>query len=118
MFEDLEVGAREREHAAYGYGDLVDDLVYSHEAGMLKPDPRIYALSCSRLGVSPGEAVLLDDREPFAAGAQQAGMHAVWFRGDNALAIAEITGLLRGLYGLGEQCVSKEPRRWQGEKIR
>jgi putative hydrolase of the HAD superfamily len=91
------VGAREREHAAYGYGDLVDDLVYSHEVGMLKPDPRIYTLSCSRLGVSPGEAVLLDDREPFVAGAREAGLHAVRFRGDNALAIAEITGLLSGL---------------------
>lgn len=90
-------GAREREQAAYGYGDLVDDLVYSHEVGLVKPDPRIYALACSRLSVSPGEAVLLDDREPFVAGAREAGMHAVWFRGDNAMAIAEITAALRGL---------------------
>jgi FMN phosphatase YigB (HAD superfamily) len=97
------VGAREREHAAYGYGDVVDDLVYSHEVGMVKPEPRIYALACSRLGVSPGAAVLLDDREPFVAGARGAGMHAVWFRGDNALAIAEITGLLSRLYGLGDR---------------
>jgi 2,5-diketo-D-gluconate reductase A len=95
------VGAREREQAAYGYRDLVDDLVYSHEVGMLKPDPRIYALSCGRLGVSPGEAVLLDDREPFVAGAREAGMSAVAFHGDNASAIAEISGLLGWLYGLG-----------------
>ena len=33
------VGAREREHAAYGFGDLVDVLVYSHEIGVAKPDP-------------------------------------------------------------------------------
>ena len=91
------VGAREREHAAYGYGDLVDDLVYSHEVGLVKPDPRVYQLSCSRLGVSPGEAVLLDDWEPAVAGAREAGMRAVWFRGHNAAAITEITGLLRGL---------------------
>src|SRR5258708_8888009 len=61
------VGAREREHAAYGYGDLVDDLVYSHEVGMVKPGPRIYALPCSRLGVSPGEAGLLAAPPPFLA---------------------------------------------------
>lgn len=88
------VGAREREHEVYGYGDLVDDLVYSHEVGMLKPDPGIYALSCERLGVLPEEAVFLDDKPPFVAGARAAGLHAVHFRGDNARAIAEIEELL------------------------
>ena len=88
------VGAREREHEAYGYGDLVDDLVYSHEVGLLKPDPRVYALSCERLGVLPEEAVFLDDKPPFVAGARGAGLHAVHFRGDNARAIAEIEELL------------------------
>lgn len=38
------VGAREREQAAYGFVDLVDEIVYSHKAGMSKPDPGIYAL--------------------------------------------------------------------------
>src|SRR6516225_5468353 len=55
------VGTREREQAAYGFADLVDDIVYSHEARMSKPDPRIYALACARLGVEPGETVFLDD---------------------------------------------------------
>jgi putative hydrolase of the HAD superfamily len=31
------VGAREREHAAYGHEDLVDDLVYSHEVAWSSP---------------------------------------------------------------------------------
>ena len=38
------VGAREREQEAYGFGDLVDHIVYSHEAGMSKPDPRAAGL--------------------------------------------------------------------------
>ena len=33
------VGAREREQAAYGFEDLVDEIIYSHECGMSKPDP-------------------------------------------------------------------------------
>jgi putative hydrolase of the HAD superfamily len=37
------VGARQREQAAYGFEDLVDEIIYSHEAGMSKPDPQIYA---------------------------------------------------------------------------
>lgn len=93
------VGAREREQARYGYRDLVDDLVYSHEVGLVKPDPRIYALCCERLGVRPQEAVLVDDRAENVDGARAAGMHAVHFAGGtlaqrNAAAIAEVSALL------------------------
>lgn len=87
------VGAREREQAAYGFEDLVDEIVYSHEAGMRKPDPRIYALACARLGVQPGETVFLDDWDKAVAGAREAGIHAVHYQ-DNAQAIGEIERLL------------------------
>ena len=87
------VGAREREQAAYGFEDLVDEIVYSHEAGMSKPDRRIYALVCARLGVRPEETVFLDDADQHVAGARQAGLHAVCYR-DNNQAIEEIDKLL------------------------
>jgi putative hydrolase of the HAD superfamily len=87
------VGAREREQAAYGFEDLVDEIVYSHESGMAKPDPRIYALVCERLGARPGETVFLDNVEQHVAGAHDVGIHAVHYR-DNAQAIAEIERLL------------------------
>ena len=87
------VGAREREQAAYGFEDLVDEVVYSHEAGMAKPDPRIYALVCARLGVTAGEAVFLDDTGPCVAGARAAGLHALLFSG-TAQAIRDIGALL------------------------
>jgi epoxide hydrolase-like predicted phosphatase len=89
------VGAREREQAAYGFEDLVDHIVYSHEVGMTKPDPRIYALTCARLGLRAGEVAFLDDLEANVAGARAAGMHGVHYR-DNAQAIAEIEALLDG----------------------
>ena len=87
------VGAREREQAAYGFEDLVDVVVYSHECGMSKPDPAIYALACQRLGVSPAQAVFLDDYEPYVEGARLAGLHAVRYA-DNAQAIGDIEELL------------------------
>src|SRR4029077_12756562 len=87
------VGAREREQAAYGFEDLVEEIVYSHEAGFSKPDPRIYELICSSLNVSPGEMVFLDDTEACATGAHDAGIHAVCYQ-DNAQAIAAIEELL------------------------
>jgi epoxide hydrolase-like predicted phosphatase len=89
------VGAREREQAAYGFEDLVEEIVYSHEAGFSKPDARIYALICTRLNVAPEEMVFLDDSDLCVAGARDAGIHAVHYQ-DNAQAIAEIEGLLTG----------------------
>ena len=87
------VGAREREQAAYGFGDLVEEIVYSHEVGFSKPDPRIYALICTRLNVPPGEMIFLDDVDVCVAGARDAGIHAVRYQ-DNAQAIAEIEKIL------------------------
>jgi epoxide hydrolase-like predicted phosphatase len=87
------VGAREREQAAYGFEDLVDEIVYSHEAGMSKPDPRIYALVGARLGVRAQEMVFLDDADRCVDGARAAGIHAVRYQ-DNAQAIEEIEKLL------------------------
>jgi putative hydrolase of the HAD superfamily len=87
------VGAREREQARYGFPDLTDTIVYSHEVGVSKPDPAIYLEACRRLGVRPEEAVFLDDVEAAVDGARAVGMSGVVFR-DNAQAIADIGALL------------------------
>lgn len=87
------VGAREREQAAYGLADLVDDIVYSHEVGLSKPDPRIYALTCARLDARPGQTVFVDDVEGHVIAAREAGLHAIHHR-DNAQTIAAVEGLL------------------------
>ena len=90
------VGAREREQARYGFGDLCDLIIYSHEVGMQKPEPGIYALTCARLGLPPDEVVFLDDAEPCVAGARAYGMHAIQFH-DTAQAIAAIEACLAGV---------------------
>jgi epoxide hydrolase-like predicted phosphatase len=87
------VGARRREQAAYGFEDLVDEIVYSHEVGMSKPDPRIYALVCARLDARPEETVFLDDTDRCVVGAREVGIHAIHYQ-DNAQAIQEIEKLL------------------------
>ncbi|MGX1808994.1 HAD family hydrolase [Nocardia sp. NPDC055321] len=87
------VGARERESAAYGFEELVDDIVYSHEVRMAKPDPRIYLLACRRLGVEPGEAVFVDDAAIAVVGAESVGMTAVLHE-NNELTIATLEALL------------------------
>ena len=44
-----------------GHVGLFDVVVESAVEGLRKPDPRIYEITCDRLGVSPDEVVFLDD---------------------------------------------------------
>jgi putative hydrolase of the HAD superfamily len=90
------VGARERERERYGFEDMTDVVVYSHESGTAKPDPAIYRLVCDRLDVDPHDAVFVDDREGALDGARAIGMNAVLFR-DNAQLISELEALLAHL---------------------
>jgi putative hydrolase of the HAD superfamily len=94
MLSNSFVGAREREQERYGFGDITDLIVYSHEVGMSKPDPRIYQLACDRLGVRPEQVVFLDDRPDFVEAALEAGITAILFQ-DNEQAIADIEARLK-----------------------
>ncbi|QDY81470.1 HAD-IA family hydrolase [Streptomyces qinzhouensis] len=89
-------GAGEREEAAYGYSALFEEIVYSHECGLLKPDPRAYALVCDRLGVRPGDCLFVDDAEANTTAAEAFGMRTLLFRGieDTARTIAAVTAHL------------------------
>lgn len=89
------VGARERERERYGFEDLCDAIVYSHEAGVAKPDPAIYLEACRLLDVAPEDAVFVDDHESAVEGARAVGMAAV-LHTDNARTIAELEALLTG----------------------
>jgi epoxide hydrolase-like predicted phosphatase len=74
----------------------VDFIIYSHEVGLAKPDPRIYALTSQRLGVQPHEIVFLDDAERNVAAAAASGFHAILYQ-NTAQAIAEIDRYLQAL---------------------
>jgi putative hydrolase of the HAD superfamily len=88
-------GARELEQAAYGFETMCDVVVYSHEEGVGKPDPRSYGIVCERLGVAPECAVFVDDVPANIDGARALGMQGILFTGA-AQAIGELRGLLRG----------------------
>lgn len=88
------VGAREKEEARYHFGEMTDLIVYSHEAGIAKPDPRIYQMTCERLGAQPHEVIFLDDMPTCVSGAMEIGMRAIHFTG-NAQAIADIETVLQ-----------------------
>lgn len=55
-----------------------DDVIFSCDAGILKPDPAIYRLSLEHLGVTPEEAVFVGDGGSSEhKGAKKEGMHTV-----------------------------------------
>lgn len=44
-----------------GITDLLDVVISSADVGLHKPDPRIFALACERIGVAPGQAAHVGD---------------------------------------------------------
>jgi putative hydrolase of the HAD superfamily len=85
--------------AEYGVFARFDDGVYSHVAGAMKPDPRIFARAIRQFGVRPEATVYVDDLAPNVAAARDAGLRALPYRADRH---AEFLAALRGL---GVQCV-------------
>jgi putative hydrolase of the HAD superfamily len=56
-----------------------DEIIIADEVGMVKPDPRIFAHVCERLGVQAGMTVMVGDRyDRDILGAQAAGLQTVW----------------------------------------
>lgn len=73
------------------FAPLIDVSVFSCEVGVRKPDPRIYHLACSRLGVPPQQCLYVGDGgSQELTGASRVGMHAillhsVWERHEDAV---------------------------------
>jgi epoxide hydrolase-like predicted phosphatase len=65
--------------------DVFDAIVYSADAGLAKPDPRIYRLILDRLDVQPSEALFIDDSPVNVEGAAVLGMKALRFTDSQSL---------------------------------
>jgi putative hydrolase of the HAD superfamily len=74
--------------------ELFEVVVDSSEVGLRKPDPRIYRLTCERLGVETVAAVFLDDLPANVAAARAVGMEAVHVDGDITAALADLDAIL------------------------
>ncbi|MBK7822521.1 MAG: HAD family phosphatase [Tessaracoccus sp.] len=56
------------------------EIVVSGREGITKPTPEIFLLACARMGVTPAEAVFIDDSPTNVAGAEAVGMTGILFR--------------------------------------
>ena len=86
-------GARREEQRRYDFEGLVDEIVYSHEVGIAKPDPAVFRLTGQLVGVAPGEVVFIDDDAGHVEAARAHGWHAV-LHTESQQTIADVTQLL------------------------
>lgn len=88
-------GARREELARYAFDEIFDPIIYSHEVGVAKPDPAIFGLATSLLGVAPAEMIFIDDWPGHIEVARSLGIHAILHR-STPETIDKINSLLAG----------------------
>ena len=60
---------------------LFEGTLISCDAGIVKPDPRIYRLFTERFSLQPDECLFIDDQPPNVAAAIRAGWSGIVFQG-------------------------------------
>ena len=80
--------------AMFPIDELCEEVVDSSHVGMRKPDKAIYELTCSRMGVDPGDTIFIDDNADNIAAARGFGMHTVHFGEDPWAALEQLDALL------------------------
>jgi len=75
------------------FDDAFDSIIISAEVGAAKPEARIFQIALEQLGVSPPEAVFVDDFLINIEGCQKVGMKGIHFR-DPESALRQLKKLL------------------------
>jgi putative hydrolase of the HAD superfamily len=69
----------------FGLPEYFDGFFCSSYLGMRKPEPRIFRAAAALLHFRPEECAFVDDRESNCAAAAEVGMHAIQYKGEDAL---------------------------------
>jgi len=59
---------------------MFDQVFFSCNLGLIKPDPRIYQLALKKLNISPSEAVFIDDKKECTDGAARIGIKTILYK--------------------------------------
>ena len=87
-------GARSEEERRFGFSAVFDPILYSHETGLLKPEPEAYENALEWMGADAEDVFFIDDHEICGEGAHAVGMNAIVHR-DNPTTIEAIEEFLR-----------------------
>ncbi|WP_443033556.1 HAD-IA family hydrolase [Streptomyces sp. ACA25] len=89
----------------------MEQIVYSHEIGVSKPDLRAFEAACASLEAHPENCLFIDDVPANIEAARVAGMQGYLF-GDNARTITRIAAHLDA----GPRVPGRGPRTFRGER--
>ena len=90
------ISSRDRLSIRFAPGQLdetFDTIVASGDEGFVKPQPEIFFIAATRLGVEPHECVMIDDIAEFCEGAKAVGMQAIQFI-SNEQCITDLNALI------------------------
>jgi glucose-1-phosphatase len=76
------------------FDDAFDDMIISSEVGTAKPSEEIFHIALKQLGVSPNEAVFVDDFIENIQACEKVGMKGIYFR-DAESAMKQLKTLLK-----------------------
>jgi putative hydrolase of the HAD superfamily len=71
--------------ATFGLAEYFDGFFCSAYIGMRKPEPRMFRTGAELLHFQPEECAFIDDRDKNCAAAAGVGMHAIQYKGEEAL---------------------------------
>lgn len=71
------LGYFERKYPGLRWQDFFDEVVYSHEIGVRKPEPAIFTSVTERLKVSANEILFVEDNPDNAAAARRIGWRTI-----------------------------------------
>ncbi|HVY06437.1 MAG TPA: HAD family phosphatase [Burkholderiales bacterium] len=76
----------------FGFLEWFQHIVVSGEVGLVKPDPRIFALAIERCALDPARTIFIDDNAHNVEAGRNAGMHALHFQDPGRLR-SDLVGL-------------------------
>lgn len=69
-----------------------DEMIFSNEHGIAKPDKGIFEITIKKLGLLPDDCIFIDDKEIHVKAANALGFHAILFKSNSQL-IKELKSL-------------------------
>jgi epoxide hydrolase-like predicted phosphatase len=75
------------------FEDAFDKIIISAEVGVMKPEAKIFRIALEQFGVSPNEAVFVDDVYTNIQGCEKVGMKGIYFK-DPETALQQLKKLL------------------------
>jgi len=77
----------------FDFFNYFDQIIFSCDVGLRKPDPRIYKLALTKLGSEPEECLFIDDKKRNTDGAEKVGMKTIL--------LENVSKLREELFGFG-----------------